>query len=485
MNLLKQCLTAAVLLLYLPSFAQKESKRLKIGDTVPDLVLNNIINYKSNAAKLSDFKGKAIILDFWNKNCGSCISAMPEMQELQAQFKDDLVVLLVNDQINETRENLEFLFEKSNIVKNTALPMVLSNSIFGNKSELFPHWGVPFHVWIDKDRIVRATTGGESATSENVRELIAGRNPKVQIRIDLLKNDVDTSRFAALIPALEMQKGVFRKNLVYYNKIKPSPGISDVNSGNNSEYNIIDPVYPYYTMLMIDPLPELGNYSAMGTFVVDSKSGEQIGVRYNHRTALQLYSEAYNVFGKNLNVLVETKDADQYYPPKKNSSEDILNWDKSKLFIYESVLPNNLGNNKEKRQDVLKHDLEAYFGMVGNIELRSLKCFIFYRTDQSLKLQKTKGGDLVNEDTKSNRGYVMKNVPSYFLIQKFKNLNADKKNIAVIDETGIDHEKTGIDLTIHSNFDDISTLNKELQKYGIGIREETRQLPALILTKAK
>lgn len=46
--------------------AQKIPKReLTIGDTLPDVEINNIVNYKAKSVKASDFKGKLLILDFW------------------------------------------------------------------------------------------------------------------------------------------------------------------------------------------------------------------------------------------------------------------------------------------------------------------------------------------------------------------------------------------------------------------------------------
>lgn len=55
---------------------------LTIGDKVPDIVLNHVINYKAGDIKLSDFKGKLVILDFWSSWCGACIALFPHMDSL-------------------------------------------------------------------------------------------------------------------------------------------------------------------------------------------------------------------------------------------------------------------------------------------------------------------------------------------------------------------------------------------------------------------
>ena len=53
------------------------------GQTLPDHVYQNVINYQADTLKLSDFKGKLVILDFWGTRCLSCITAFPKMDSLQ------------------------------------------------------------------------------------------------------------------------------------------------------------------------------------------------------------------------------------------------------------------------------------------------------------------------------------------------------------------------------------------------------------------
>src|SRR5687768_13046390 len=74
---------------------KKNAGPLRVGDKVPEILLSNVKNYPGGKLNLSRFKGKLIIIDFWNSSCRSCIKAMPKTQELQDRFKDKVQIIYV------------------------------------------------------------------------------------------------------------------------------------------------------------------------------------------------------------------------------------------------------------------------------------------------------------------------------------------------------------------------------------------------------
>ncbi|QEE48317.1 TlpA family protein disulfide reductase [Flavobacterium alkalisoli] len=60
---------------------------------IPDLELN--LN-NNETVKLSEFKGKVVLLDFWYRSCKYCVKSIPGLIELQEEFKDDLVIIGIN-----------------------------------------------------------------------------------------------------------------------------------------------------------------------------------------------------------------------------------------------------------------------------------------------------------------------------------------------------------------------------------------------------
>lgn len=56
----------------------------------------DLFDLQGNVHHLSDFVGKAVLLDFWSRGCGPCIMALPEMKEISEKYADRLVVVSIS-----------------------------------------------------------------------------------------------------------------------------------------------------------------------------------------------------------------------------------------------------------------------------------------------------------------------------------------------------------------------------------------------------
>ncbi len=64
-----------------------------------------------DSVNLNMFVGRVVVLEFWFKNCGSCIAAVPKINDLVEKYKDkDVAVIGVNSTDN--FKNIAFFYEK-------------------------------------------------------------------------------------------------------------------------------------------------------------------------------------------------------------------------------------------------------------------------------------------------------------------------------------------------------------------------------------
>jgi thiol-disulfide isomerase/thioredoxin len=155
---------------------------LRIGDSLPDILLTNVQNHPSSIIRLSNPDDKLTILDFWSTFCGSCLDAMPHMQTLQAQFGDRIKIILVNAYPGDDMPKVNRVFDKIEQRKGfkVTLPFVIGQL---ELAEYFPHRFVPHYVWL-KNGKVAAITNREAVTAANITRILSGKFLQSKMKAD-------------------------------------------------------------------------------------------------------------------------------------------------------------------------------------------------------------------------------------------------------------------------------------------------------------
>lgn len=96
------------------SVRESASQNIKVGiqkgQQAPDFTLNDL---QGNPVKLSDYKGKTVLINFWATWCPPCRVEMPHMQRFYEDYnQQDVVILGVNLTPTEEKTNNVMSFVK-------------------------------------------------------------------------------------------------------------------------------------------------------------------------------------------------------------------------------------------------------------------------------------------------------------------------------------------------------------------------------------
>ena len=69
-----------------------------IGKKAPEINIESLFNSNKKSLKLADLRGKIVILEFWATWCEPCIEAVPHIEKMQKEFKNDLLVIAITDE---------------------------------------------------------------------------------------------------------------------------------------------------------------------------------------------------------------------------------------------------------------------------------------------------------------------------------------------------------------------------------------------------
>jgi len=404
-------------------------KPLRIGDKIPNLEFD-VINAPSKKIKLSDYKGKVIILDFWATWCTSCIKHFSKLDSFQTQLNDKLQVILVNSKgTGDDAKKLSQFFDKwkKNRSKALTLPSTVNDSI---AEKLFPHQMVPHYVWVDASGTVRGITGAEEITKYNMNAFAEGRTITLREKKDLF--DFDYRK-----PLFVNGNGGTGENVMYRSQFSGFlDGVAGMEGGASTKEGLSTRVYCLN-------LPILMMYA---------------------RALPQL-----NYFAKN-RIILNVEDHSKFLAP-----EDLDNWKYENTYCYELITPPIPPNKVNK---IMKDDLDRFFNLETRIEKRKVQCYILVLTDKNLipfarqTLTETNLGD------DNQVSYFLHNGPISILVNTL-NLQL---SLPILDETGITQN---ISIDLPENYSNPDILKKVLAKYGLGLKQAAREVEMFVVNETK
>ena len=440
-NYIKVCLLISIISITTNSFCQG----LKAGDKCPDMIIKHVVNYTTSTIKLSSFKGKAVVFDFWSPGCASCIQGFAVLDSLQKRFGDSVQFFLVN---KETEDSIQHFFAVHKRLKRPGVAFITGDKLL---HKTFPREAYPYQVWLDKNRIIKAITYAENGTIENIEALAQGKDVSVM--------SVET---------------------VYdYDNTKPY-----IAEGNGRWLNNVK----YCSYIMNPSIHELGVREYSGPFGEADDTNQ-----LRNRIIIQGYSIPYlyaYAFGENKydfypanRIILQVKDSSNYIRPENKNLWDT--WDMKNVYTYDLMVPPDKINQRFK---YMQQDLERYFNAKGAIEKRNIKCMVLIRTSDEDKL-KSKGGKFHISHTKNADGdsVVYQNAPFEYFTWNLKNwFSGNRFPEPFIDGTGYTGNIDMRYINIDFNGDEGHSINvdgfrKILSRFGLDLKEEDYLTDVLVI----
>lgn len=122
----------------------------------PDFALTDAAG---NTVRLSDYRGKVVLLNFWATWCAPCKAEVPWFVDLQSTYKDDLVVLGVSFDEDGWKSVRPFIEERR-----VNYPVVLASPELPEQYRKIE--SLPATLMIDRDGRIRGTHLGLSSKAQ-------------------------------------------------------------------------------------------------------------------------------------------------------------------------------------------------------------------------------------------------------------------------------------------------------------------------------
>ncbi len=416
-------------------FAAPVSRRLAVGDTVPPVLFQKLVNYRQPTTTLANFKGKVVVLDFWATWCGPCIKGMPALDSLQAQFAGQLQVIPISTEKAAVvkaflqRKKLDQLFS---VVEETSV------------QQWFPYISIPHAVIIDARGVVAAITTSAFITEKVINDVLAGLPANIHTKNDLLGFDRNRS-------LLSEDRVMPKDNVLFYSMITgPVPGLNSFNS----------PII---------------------------KNNQQIGLHLTNQSIVKLYLHATGKpdwYGRSRVVAEGISSLQRYSSQNLGSVAAQLLWAGEYGYCYEILAP---GLSKAAMLQQMQTDLEktfaVRFGTRFSYEKRNIPCLRLVQTGTDTSLFAGKGGATKIVSIQEKDLVEISNIK----MAAFAHYLETTTTLPVLDETGF---PGSLDLLIPaavshaaSNSKNIEPFRKLLRQKGLDLVPGTGLFEVLVISE--
>lgn len=115
------------------------------GHPAPDFALSTL---DGQTVRLSDFKGKPVLVNFWATWCGPCRAEFPDFQKAAVDNADTLVIIGINNTTTDRKDQIPAFLDEFGVT----YPIVLDET--GDTAKAYNILGLPTSIFIDRNGTV-------------------------------------------------------------------------------------------------------------------------------------------------------------------------------------------------------------------------------------------------------------------------------------------------------------------------------------------
>jgi uncharacterized protein (TIGR03435 family) len=165
---MKKLLAVGTLVLMSGVLGRGETDEPKVGEYPPPLGLEAILQAPpSTRASWASLKGKVVVLEFWATWCGPCIAAIPHLNEIADQFKDQPVQFIA---ITDEKDAVVAPF-----LKKKPMHAWVGLDTDGSMFKDYGISGIPHTVVVDQEGRIVAITHPSILTAQHLKDVLAGK----------------------------------------------------------------------------------------------------------------------------------------------------------------------------------------------------------------------------------------------------------------------------------------------------------------------
>ena len=159
---MKTIVSAASLLIVLSGLLGMAARPPLVGSPAPEIVLKDL---QGRDVKLSDLRGKIVLVNFWASWCKPCKEEMPAMQASYDKLRDKGFVVLAVNELEDTARVAEHIRTHGHTFE---VVMDHNNQV----ANMYGVVGLPASFLIDPQGIVRERISGSLLTESHIEEMV-------------------------------------------------------------------------------------------------------------------------------------------------------------------------------------------------------------------------------------------------------------------------------------------------------------------------